>query len=159
MIPQDPFYAGLLGGALFCVVLAIAGGVLTRIGDWYHALRKPAWKPPDWAFGPIWTIVFFCLTFAIAHSWAAASLTQRPLLLVALAANGLLNIAWSGIFFMMRNPPLAFIELVIFWVSIVTVILVMSGISRTAVLLTLPYLAWVTTAGVLNYQIVRLNRP
>jgi len=60
---------------------------------------------------------------------------------------------------MMRNPPLAFIELVIFWVSIVTVILVMGGISRTAVLFTLPYLAWVTTAGVLNYQIVRLNRP
>ncbi|MBL8789871.1 MAG: tryptophan-rich sensory protein [Rhizobiales bacterium] len=159
MIPDDPFHAGLLGGAIFCVVLAIAGGVLTRIGDWYHALRKPAWKPPDWAFGPIWTLVFFCLTFAIAHSWAEASPGQRRLLLVALAVNGILNIAWSGIFFIMRNPPLALAELAVFWISIMAVIIVMSGISLAAVLFTLPYIAWVSAAGVLNYQIVRLNRP
>lgn len=158
MMPQDPFYAGLLGGAIFCVVLAVAGGLLTRIGDWYHALRKPSWKPPDWAFGPIWTFVFVCLSFAIAFSWAAATPLQRQVLLAALAVNGILNMAWSGIFFMMRNPPLALAELVVFWISILTLILVMGGISRTAALLLLPYITWVTAAGVLNFQIVRMNR-
>lgn len=158
MIPESPFSAGLAGGAVFCVVLAVAGGLLTRLSPWYHALRKPPWKPPDWSFGPIWTTVFICLTLAIAYAWEAASGPQRTFLLAALAINGVLNIAWSGIFFVMRNPSLAFAELVLFWVSILGVIIVMGGISRTSVLLTLPYITWVSLAGVLNYQIVRLNR-
>jgi benzodiazapine receptor len=159
MIPQDPFYAGLLGGVGFCIVLGVAGGLLTRISPWYHALRKPGWKPPDWAFGPIWTVVFVLLTLAIAYAWEAADAGQRQLMLLALGVNGVLNIAWSGIFFVMRNPFLAFVELVVFWLSIAMLLSVLGSISRVSGLLLLPYLAWVTAAGVLNFQIVRLNRP
>lgn len=158
MIPEDPFIAALIAGAVFCTVLAIAGGLLTRLTPWYQNLRKPGWKPPDWAFGPVWTVVFACLTIAIAYAWVAADAGQRVMLLWALAANGVLNIAWSGIFFMMRNPALAFAELIIFWFSILGLIYLMGGISRTAGLLLLPYICWVTAAGLLNWQIVRLNR-
>lgn len=158
MIPDSPFTQGLVGGVIFCIVLGVAGGLLTRLGPWYDALRQPAWKPPDWAFGPIWTVVFICLSFAIAYAWDAASASQRVAMLWVLALNGLLNIAWSGIFFVMQNPKLAFVELVVFWLSIAAVIYVLGGTSRMAGFLLLPYILWVTTAGVLNFQIVRLNR-
>lgn len=158
MIPDSPFYAALLGGAIFCVVLAIAGGLLTQLTPWYGSLRKPSWKPPDWAFGPVWTVVFACLTLAIAYAWDAAGETQRSAMLWALGINGALNIAWSGIFFVMKSPALAFAELIVFWLSIVALLYIFGATSRTAGLLILPYILWVTTAGVLNFQIVRMNR-
>lgn len=158
MMPQTLFMQALLAGAIFCVVLAVAGGLLTRLTPWYYALRKPGWKPPDWAFGPIWTIVFVCLTFAIAYAWDVVGESQRGLLLGALAVNGVLNMAWSAFFFVMRNPKLAMAELLVFWLSIVVLIVVMGRVSGTAGLLLIPYICWVTAAGVLNYNIVRLNR-
>jgi translocator protein len=158
MMPQDPFYAGLLGGALFGVVLAVGGGVLTRMSPWYYALRQPAWKPPDWAFGPIWTMILTMVALAIAYAWAAGDADQRQAILLALFFNGILNIAWSGIFFTLKKPGLAFAELVLFWISIAYIIWVFGAVSRTAGLLIAPYIIWVTIAGVLNFQIVRLNR-
>jgi translocator protein len=158
MIPQAPFYQALLAGAVFCFVLAVAGGLLTKLTPWYDALRKPFWKPPDWAFGPIWTLVFICLTLAIAYAWESASANQRVTMLWALGINGVLNIMWSGIFFVMKNPTLAFAELVLFWISIAVLIFILGSSSRTAGFLLLPYVLWVTTAGFLNFQIVRLNR-
>ena len=152
----SPFWAALAGGAAFCVVLAVAGGLLTRLTSWYHDLRKPAWKPPDWAFGPIWTVVFGFLSTAIAYAWTAEGSDHRTIL-VALAINGVLNMAWSGIFFTLQNPTAALVELFAFWLSILAVIWVFSAASSTAALLTLPYIAWVTAAGVLNFQIIRLN--
>jgi translocator protein len=158
MMPETAFSQALLGGAIFCIVLGVAGGLLTKLGPWYFSLRQPSWKPPDWAFGPIWTVVFICLTLAIAYAWDAASPGQRTAMLVALAVNGILNIAWSGIFFTMQKPALAFIELLAFWASIVALVVVLGSASRMSAFLLLPYLLWVTTAGVLNFQIVRLNR-
>jgi translocator protein len=158
LIPESPFYFALLFGAVFCVVLAIAGGVLTKLSPWYYSLRQPAWKPPDWAFGPIWTTVFICLTIATAYAWDAATADQRILMLWALAINGALNIAWSAIFFVMQKPLLAFIELLAFWLSIMFLIYVFSGSSSFAAKLLLPYILWVTTAGVLNFSIIRLNK-
>jgi translocator protein len=158
MMPTTPFYQGLFGGILLCVVMGVAGGLLTKLSPWYFALRQPSWKPPDWAFGPIWTVVFICLSLATAYAWEAADATQRSLMLAALAINAVLNIAWSGIFFVMKNPSLAFAELILFWLSIVALIWIFDGVSRTSALLLLPYICWVTTAGVLNYSIIGLNR-
>jgi translocator protein len=157
-LPSDPFYAALLWGGIGCIVVAVAGGLLTRMSDWYYNLRKPSWKPPDWAFGPIWTVVFTCIAFATAYAWAAASEPQRPMIVAALLVNGILNMAWSPLFFMMKRPDLAMIELMFFWLSIVVLIVVFGAVSSTAALLLLPYIAWVTTAGFLNYRIIRLNR-
>lgn len=158
MIPETAFGQALFAGAIFCIVLAVAGGLLTKLTPWYHALRQPAWKPPDWAFGPIWTLVFICLTFAIAYAWEAATASQRVMMIWALGVNGVLNVVWSGIFFVMKNPTLAFVELVVFWLSILALIYVFGSVSSKAALFLLPYIFWVTTAGVLNFTIVRLNR-
>jgi translocator protein len=157
MIPADPFYQGLFGGAIFCLILGVAGGMFTKLSPWYYALNQPGWKPPDWAIGPIWTLIFIFLTSAIAYAWAAADAGQRTAMLAALAVNGVLNMAWSWIFFILQKPWTAFLEVILFWLSIVALIWVMGSISKTAGLLLLPYLAWVTTASALNYHITRLN--
>ncbi len=158
MIPQSAFYAGLLGGAIFAVIVAIGGGVLTRMSPWYYSLKQPAWKPPDWAFGPIWTVILTLVAVAVAYAWDAADDGQKTLIVFALLANGVLNIAWSGLFFTLQKPTLAFIELLVFWVSIVLLIATLASASSTAGYLLLPYIVWVTIAGVLNFSIVRLNR-
>ncbi len=158
MIPTTPFYQALLGGILFCVVLAVAGGVLTKLSPWYYALKQPSWKPPDWAFGPVWTTIFVCFSFAIAFAWEAGSSVERVFMVWAIGLNGVLNMAWSAIFFTFQKPTLALFELVLFWLSIVLLIYILGSVSRYSLILLLPYILWVTTAGVLNYNIVRLNR-
>ena len=99
-----------------------------------------------------------CLSFAIAYAWEAGNAEQRGVMLWALAINGILNIAWSAIFFTFQKPLIAFVELVFFWLSIVGLIIVFGGISKMSLILLLPYITWVTTAGVLNFNIVSLNR-
>jgi translocator protein len=158
MMPTNPFYIALIAGTAFCIVLAVAGGLLTQLSPWYYSLKQPKWKPPDWAFGPVWTSIFVCLTIAIAYAWDAANQEQRSMILWSLGVNGVLNIAWSALFFTLKKPALAFMELIFFWFSILAVIFVFGGASRFAGYLVLPYIIWVTTAGVLNFQIVRLNR-
>jgi translocator protein len=83
MIPTSPFYLALISGVGFCVVLAVVGGFLTQLSPWYYSLKQPAWKPPDWAFGPVWTSIFICLSLAIAFAWDAANPDQRTKMLWA----------------------------------------------------------------------------
>ncbi|KQO56769.1 TspO protein [Methylobacterium sp. Leaf469] len=142
------------------LVVAVAGGVLTTIGPWYQSLRRPDWKPPDWAFGPIWTTIFTLAAISAVLAWNAdASPERRSALLVAYAVNAVLNIAWSAIFFRMRRPDWALAEVVLLWLSILALILVTLRVSTLGAVLLLPYLAWVGIAAVLNRAIVRLNGP
>ena len=142
------------------VVVAIAGAVLTETGAWYEGLKKPSWKPPDWAFGPVWTTIFVLTVIATALAWVAADGTAaRPLIVWALAINAVLNIAWSGIFFKMRRPDWALREVVMLWCSVLSLIVVLGSVSTWAGVLLLPYLLWVSTASFLNLRIVQMNRP
>lgn len=142
------------------LVVAVAGGVLTTIGPWYQSLRRPDWKPPDWAFGPIWTTIFTLAAISAVLAWNAdASPERRSALLVAYAVNAVLNIAWSAIFFRIRRPDWALAEVVLLWLSILALILVTLRVSTLGAVLLLPYLAWVGIAAVLNRAIVRLNGP
>lgn len=150
----------LMVAALVVVVLAIAGARLTDIGPWYFALRKPSWQPPDWLFGPAWTLIFALTAAAAAIAWNRAETAEtRRMLEVAFVANALLNVAWSWLFFTLRRPDWALIEVAAFWVSIVVLIGLASRVSTPAALLLVPYLAWVSFASVLNWTIVRLNAP
>ncbi|WP_292507188.1 TspO/MBR family protein [Methylobacterium sp.] len=142
------------------IVVAVAGGVLTTTGPWYRGLRLPSWKPPDWAFGPVWTTIFTLTVISGLMAWnGAPNAEARSALLVAYAVNGVLNIAWSGIFFRMRRPDWALVEVAFLWLSIVALMLVTVPISIIAALLLLPYLAWVSVASYLNLTIVRMNAP
>jgi benzodiazapine receptor len=160
MMWTGSFLWTLGGTALAAVIVAVAGGVLTETGPWYRALRKPAWKPPDWAFGPVWTVILVLAAISAALAWEAATEPgARAAVLTVLVVNSVLNIAWSGIFFKMKRPDWALVEVVIFWLSIVALIVVLGGQSALAGWLMVPYLAWVSVATFLNYRIVQMNGP
>lgn len=143
------------------VVVAAAGGAMvTQLGPWYYGLRKPTWQPPDWLFGPAWTTIFVAMAVAFVLAWArTTSDGERWRLAGIFALNIGLNALWSALFFRLRRPDLALIEIVPFYASIVLVFLVVRGLRPGAEWLLLPYLLWVAFATVLNREIVRLNGP
>lgn len=142
------------------VLLAAIGGWATDVGPWYKNLRFPALKPPDWAFGPGWTLIFALTATAGVIAWnEAPDARARTILAAIFAVNGLLNIAWSPFFFKLRRPDWAFAVLIPFWASVLALILYCAGFSPRAAYLLCPYLAWVTFAGWLNWQVVRMNSP
>ncbi|WP_457106431.1 TspO/MBR family protein [Methylobacterium sp. P5_C11] len=146
--------------AVAAVLVAVAGAVATTTDGWYRRLRVPAWKPPDWAFGPVWTVIFALTATAGVLAWTGdPDPAARDALLAAYGVNGVLNIAWSVLFFRFRRPDWALAEVAALWLSIAVLVLVTGRVSGAAGLLNLPYLAWVSVAACLNLRIVRLNAP
>ncbi len=142
------------------VLVLAAGGLLTNIGPWYRNLRKPSWQPPDWLFGPAWTVIMTLVAVAGVLAWRAAGAPPRhSLLLVLFSINGALHVSWSLLFFRLRRPDWALLEVAAFWLSIVALVLVILPLSRLGALAMAPYLAWVSFASFLNWTIVRLNGP
>ncbi|MFG5121358.1 TspO/MBR family protein [Methylorubrum sp. POS3] len=155
-------FAGEWGPALVtafaALAVAVAGGVATRTDAWYFALRFPAWKPPDWAFGPIWSVIIALTATSAVLAWNAdPEPAARTRLVAVFTVNSVLNIAWSWIFFRLRRPDWALVEVGLLWLSIVALALTIGHASPIAGLLNLPYLAWVSVAACLNLTIVRLN--
>lgn len=142
---------------LAMLVVAIAGMWATDIGDWYRALNKPSWQPPDWVFGPAWTTIYVCIIAAVGIAWNSASPAEKSVLLLALGVNFALNVLWSFLFFTWRRPDWALAEVALLWLSIVVLMIVLYGIRSLSGLLMLPYLLWVSFAAFLTLAIVRLN--
>ena len=146
--------------ALAALVVMGLGGLMTDLGPWSQSLRTPAWKPPDWAFGPIWTTIFALWGAAAYLAWRRAPDDPTRLAAAAgLAANGFLNVLWSALFFRLRHPDWALVEVVPLWLSIVMAMALLWRCSKLASLLLLPYLVWVSIAAALTLEIVRLNQP
>lgn len=140
--------------------LLAAGGLVTDVGVWYRALRKPSWQPPDWLFGPAWTLILGLAAWAGVLAWEGApDKAGRSIVAVLFAANGVLHFAWSLLFFRLRRPDWALAEVVLLWLSIVALVIGLAPFSALASWLLTPYLLWVTFASWLNFTIVRLNGP
>jgi tryptophan-rich sensory protein len=150
--------AAVASVAALCV--AALGATVTDLGPWYQALAKPAWNPPDVVFPMGWTLIYALITISAITAWRAAPNTAVAEWVIGLfALNGFLNITWSLIFFRMQRPDWAFIELIALWLSIIALIIYCGRFSRTAAVLLVPYLAWVSFAGALNWAVVELNAP
>ena len=135
---------------------AASMGAIFRPGEWYEALAKPSWRPPNWLFAPVWA----CLYISIAVSGWLVWRVSGPGSTVALAVFALqlaLNAAWTPIFFGLHRPDLAFYEIVVLWLSIMATIALFYTVQERAALLLMPYLAWVTFAAALNFSIWQLN--
>ncbi len=141
-------------------VVAVVGGLMTDIGPWYEHLKFPRLRPPNWLFGPAWTIIFILIAGSGVIAWdSAGSWDARARLIALFAINGVLNMLWSPLFFKLRRPDWAFYELLPFWLSVLVLVVYLAGISSLAAWLIVPYLAWVTFAGWLNWRVVQLNKP
>lgn len=140
-------------GAGFVGALATASSV----GTWYQTLAKPSWTPADSLFGPVWTALYVMMGVAAWLVWQRAGdgSARGPLLLFALQL--LLNAGWSLLFFGLRSPGLALIEIVLLWLAIAATLWSFALMQRWAALLLAPYLAWVSFAVALNLAIWRLN--
>ena len=124
---------------------------------YYRGLRKPAWAPPPWLFGPVWTLLYALMAVA---AWMVAR-RGGPGARAALALWGgqlALNAAWTPIFFGLRNPGAALVEIVALWVAVAGTIGAFARRRAAAAALLVPYLAWVTFAAALNLAIWRRNR-
>lgn len=145
---------------LLALILAGAGGLLTEIGPWYHNLRKPRWQPPDWAFGPAWTVILSLEAAAGVLAWRGAHDAAGHTRLAALfAVNWVLHLLWSPLFFKLKRPDWALAENALLWLSVLALFVGLRPYSALASWFIAPYLVWVSFAWWLNLAIVRLNAP
>ena len=157
---RAPIWKPVLVAALAAIAVGALGGSLTDIGPWYQALKKPSWQPPDWAFGPAWTTIFALAVVSAVSAWRATrDSAQRTWIICLFALNGFLNVLWSTLFFALRRPDWALMEVGFLWLAIALPMAVFWRISKAATLCLLPYLLWVTFAGYLTMTVVHLNRP
>lgn len=153
--PRQP----VLGLAFWLVLCfgAAAMGARFNPGEWYAALAKPAWTPPDCLFGPVWTVLYTLMAVAAWLVWRRYGFAGAPVALALFGVQLALNALWSWIFFGLQRPGLAFLELEALWLAIAATTWAFWRLSPTAGWLLVPYLLWVTFAGLLNYAICRLN--
>lgn len=155
-----PRWKPIAVAAAAVLLLSLLGGLTTTLDSWYYSLQVPSWKPPDWLFGPAWTLIFALAAIAGVLAWRASTdRRQREQILLAFALNGFLNVLWSLLFFRLHRPDWALVEVIFLWLSILWMIRVVRGPSPRAGWLLAPYLAWVTFAGLLNAAILDLNAP
>jgi translocator protein len=150
---------GLAAWLLVSFAAAGLGSIVTStsVNGWYQQLARPSWNPPDWVFGPVWTTLFAMMAVAAWLVWRQAGLRQAAMPLGLFIAQLALNALWSVLFFGLRRPDLASLEIVVLWLAIAATIVAFWSRSKPAALLMCPYLAWVTFAAALNFVIARLN--
>lgn len=150
----------VLGLSLFvCFIAAAVGGFVTtsQIPGWYAALSKPVWTPPNSVFGPVWTLLYFLMAVAAWLVWRQSGTRKARSALSLFAAQLVLNLAWSLLFFGLHSPALAFVDILLLWAAILVTLLQFTRHSLGAGLLLVPYLAWVTFAAALNWSIWQMN--
>ena len=145
---------------LGCQLAGILGAIFVSdaIPTWYAGLAKPFLNPPSWVFGPVWTILYAMMGIAAFLVWKQG--WKKTTVRTALSLFGIqlvLNAAWSILFFGMRNPAIALVDIAMLWISIVLTIALFSKVSRPAAWMLVPYLCWVSFATYLNAAIWWLN--
>jgi benzodiazapine receptor len=150
---------GLAFSIAICFGAAGIGSLFTTpsIGEWYSALIKPPYTPPNWLFGPVWSALYLSMAIAVWLVWRRAGYSAARIALTLFAAQLVLNVCWSAIFFWAHRPGLAFAEIVLLWLLILATTVAFRPLSRAAAWLMVPYLLWVGFAALLNYSIWRLN--
>lgn len=146
-----------LGAWLACCFAAAVIGSLFLPGEWYAGLEKPAWNPPSWVFGPVWTTLYAMMGIAAWLVWMRGGFASKRPALSLFILQLFFNTLWSPLFFGLQNPGLAFLDLVFLGFSLLATTIAFWKARPLAGALLIPYLIWVTFAGALNFTIWQLN--
>ena len=146
--------------AFICLIIGGGSGFLTAdsISTWYIDINKPFFNPPNWVFGPVWTTLYTIMGISAGLIWNTGiqnKNTKKALLVFAI--HILLNGLWSILFFGLKNPELAFIEIVLLLASIIYYTQIFYRIRPLTAWLQIPYIFWVSFASILNGSIAWLN--
>jgi len=143
-----------------CLGVAGAGGLSTAgsVQQWYPSLQKPAWTPPSWLFGPVWTTLYLMMAFAAWLVWRKRKEENVKAALGLFVFQLVLNAAWSPLFFGLQNPLAGLLDIVPLWAAILATVIYFRRISAVAAALLVPYLLWVGYATALNAAIWWLNK-
>lgn len=150
----------LAGWIVLMVGLGAASGVLFGPDAWYGTLLKPTWNPPSWLFGPVWTALYVSMAFALWLVRRESDIDEpaRRRAQALFAVQFLLNLAWTPLFFALHSPGLAFVDICLLWIALLSTMLAFGRVRPLAGYLLLPYLLWVSFALVLNGTIWLMNR-
>lgn len=143
-----------------CQSAGLIGTVFTvsSIQNWYNLLIQPSFRPPNWLFGPVWTILYTLMGISLYWIWTAGTKKKKVKdALKLFAVHLVFNATWSIVFFGMHNIPLSLVNIIALWILIILVVIKFYKIDKKASLILLPYLAWVSFAAILNYNIFLLN--
>ena len=152
-------------------LFGIVGAIFTAfsVTTWFPTLVKSPLNPPSWVFSPVWTTLYILMGLAAYLVWSkkksdgfptsALSLlgNDRRIALIIFFGQLVLNTLWSVVFFGLRKPGWALVEIFVLWLAIIVTIISFNKISKLAALLLIPYLLWVSFAMILNYSIWQLN--
>jgi tryptophan-rich sensory protein len=150
----------LIVSILIPLVIGSVGSIVTiaEIPTWYSTLSKPSWAPPNWLFGPVWTTLYILMGIALFLVWREGlNRSDVRFAILIFAVQLVLNLLWSIVFFTYHSLFGSFILIMILWIAILANIIAFSIISRTAGLLLVPYIVWVSIASYLNYSVYLLN--
>ena len=154
-IPIGKFLVSLL---LPLGIGSIAGLFTAKaIPGWYALLNKPSFNPPNWVFGPVWTILYIILGISLFLIWKLESGKERNQAILIFFMQLLLNFGWSFFFFYFKMIGVALIEIIVLALSIVVMIYRFYKLKPLAAFINIPYLLWVTFASVLNAAYFFLN--
>lgn len=139
---------------IIVILIAFIGNIFTGTNtksDWYQSI-KPSITPPNWIFPIAWGILFILIAISLSFSWTRAKNKNEKIKIgILFAINFIFNLSWSLFFFTFRNPLLGFIDILFVWISILTLIIVLWKIDKTASWLLIPYLLWVSFASIINF--------
>jgi benzodiazapine receptor len=137
---------------------AAATGAMFSPGEWYQALKKPGWTPPNWLFPVAWTTLYLCM--ALAAERVARQAGVNAAVGIALAFYALqmgLNCLWTPVFFGLKRMRAGMLVLALLWLAVAATLVAFWRVDWVAGVLFLPYLTWVTVAGALNWSVMTLN--
>ena len=150
-------YAALIVSILIAYAAAFLGSLVTTpsIANWYATLNKPSFNPPNYLFGPVWTLLFTLMAISAYLVWRKQKKITAELKIYGVQLG--LNFLWSYLFFGLQRPGLALFEILLLWIFIALTITKFYKVDKLAAYLLIPYILWVSFAAFLNYSIVILN--
>lgn len=142
-----------------CFGAGIVGSFFTvsAIPTWYATLNKPSFSPPNWVFGPVWTVLYILMGISLYLVWISKSKAKQHALNLFFVQLGL-NALWSIVFFGLHSPFLALLTIIVLWAMIILTMRAFLKINKISGWLLVPYLVWVSFATYLNYSIWALNK-